>query len=58
MNRQTTIIVRAFLHGLTGAGLFRRLNYPGVRLHTRSIRGRSRKSWPAGNSVGELGETE
>ena len=30
MNEQTVNIVRALLHGLTGAGLFRRLNYPGA----------------------------
>ena len=27
---QTAAIARAFLHGLTGAGLFRRLDYPGA----------------------------
>ena len=27
---QTANIARAFLHGLTGAGLFRRLTYPGA----------------------------
>lgn len=27
---QTANIARAFLHGLTGAGLFRRLDYPGA----------------------------
>lgn len=30
MNQQTRDLIRAFLHGLTGAGLFRRLNYPGA----------------------------
>jgi hypothetical protein len=28
MKQQTVNIVRALLHGFTGAGLFRRLNYP------------------------------
>jgi len=30
MNEQTVSIVRAFLQGFTGAGLYRRLNYPGA----------------------------
>jgi hypothetical protein len=30
MNQQKANLVRAFLHGLTGAGLFRRLDYPGA----------------------------
>ena len=30
MKQQTVNIVRALLHGFTGAGLFRRLNYPGA----------------------------
>jgi hypothetical protein len=30
MSQQTRNIVIALLHGLTGAGLFRRLNYPGA----------------------------
>jgi hypothetical protein len=30
MNRQTNNIIRALLQGLTGAGLFRRLSYPGA----------------------------
>jgi hypothetical protein len=30
MDQQRANLVRAFLHGLTGAGLFRRLDYPGV----------------------------
>jgi len=30
MNVQKANIVRAFLQGFTGAGLFRRLNYPGA----------------------------
>lgn len=29
LNQQTRNIVKALLHGLTGAGLFRRLDYPG-----------------------------
>jgi hypothetical protein len=30
MNQQRTNLIRALLHGLTGAGLFRRLDYPGA----------------------------
>jgi hypothetical protein len=30
MDQTKTNIVRAFLHGLTGAGLFKRLDYPGA----------------------------
>ena len=30
MGQQTTNVVRAFLQGLTGAGLFRRVSYPGA----------------------------
>jgi hypothetical protein len=30
MNQQKANLVRAFLQGLTGAGLFRRLDYPGA----------------------------
>ena len=30
MKQQTANIVRAFLQGFTGAGLFRRLDYPGA----------------------------
>ena len=30
MNRQTNNVIRALLQGFTGAGLFRRLNYPGA----------------------------
>jgi hypothetical protein len=30
MKQQTTNIIRALLHGMTGAGLFRRLDYPGA----------------------------
>ena len=30
MQEETANIVRAFLHGITGAGLFHRLNYPGA----------------------------
>ena len=30
MKQQTANIVRAFLQGMTGAGLFRRLDYPGA----------------------------
>lgn len=30
MNQQTANIVRAFLQGFTGAGLFRKLDYPGA----------------------------
>jgi hypothetical protein len=33
MKRQTRNIILAFLHGLTGAGLFRKLNYPGAPTH-------------------------
>jgi len=28
MNQQNAYVVRAFLQGITGAGLFRRLDYP------------------------------
>jgi hypothetical protein len=30
---QTRNMIRAFLHGITGAGLFRRLTYPGAPTH-------------------------
>jgi hypothetical protein len=30
---QTRIFIRAFLDGFTGAGLFRRLDYPGAPTH-------------------------
>ena len=30
MKQQTANIIRAFLQGMTGAGLFRKLNYPGA----------------------------
>lgn len=30
MKQETANLVRAFLHGLTGAGLFRRLDYSGA----------------------------
>ena len=30
MNQTKTNTLRAYLHGLTGAGLFRRLDYPGA----------------------------
>jgi len=30
MNQQTRNLIRAFLHGFTSAGLFRRLDYPGA----------------------------
>jgi hypothetical protein len=30
MRQQTRNIIRSFLYGLTGAGLFRRLDYPGA----------------------------
>lgn len=30
MNQRTRNLIRAFLHGFTGAGLFRRLDYPGA----------------------------
>jgi hypothetical protein len=33
MTVQSVNIVRAFLQGFTGAGLFRRLNYPGAPAH-------------------------
>jgi hypothetical protein len=33
MNQRTRNIVRALLDGLTGAGLFRRLRYPGAPTH-------------------------
>jgi len=33
MNQQSTNVVRAMLQGITGAGLFRRLNYPGAPAH-------------------------
>jgi hypothetical protein len=41
MNRQTNDVIRAFLQGLTGAGLFRRLSYPGAPtefVDSRSLR--------------------
>lgn len=33
MKRLTRNIIMAFLDGLTGAGLFRKLNYPGAPTH-------------------------
>jgi hypothetical protein len=30
MRNETKSLVRAFLHGMTGAGLFRKLDYPGA----------------------------
>ena len=33
MNQQTRNLIRAFLQGFTGAGLFRRLDYPGAPTH-------------------------
>jgi hypothetical protein len=40
MNRRAVNVIRAFLDGLTGAGLFRRLRYPGAPtefIDTRSV---------------------
>jgi hypothetical protein len=40
MNSQRANVVRAFLHGMTGAGLFRRPDYPGAPaefVDTRSL---------------------
>ena len=34
MNGQTRNVIRALLDGMTGAGLFRRLNYPGAPRYT------------------------
>jgi len=33
VNQQTRNLIRAFLQGFTGAGLFRRLDYPGAPTH-------------------------
>ena len=33
MSQESVNIVRAFLQGLTGAGLLRRLNYPGAPMY-------------------------
>jgi hypothetical protein len=33
MKERTRNIIQAFLDGLTGAGLFRKLNYPGAPTH-------------------------
>jgi hypothetical protein len=33
VREQTRNIIRAMLHGMTGAGLFRRLDYPGAPTH-------------------------
>ncbi len=38
MKRQTRSLVRAFLQGFTGAGLFRRLNYPGTPRYAIDLR--------------------
>jgi len=33
VQRETRTFIQAFLDGFTGAGLFRRLNYPGAPTH-------------------------
>jgi hypothetical protein len=33
MTRRTLNVIRAFLHGFSGAGLFRRLRYPGAPVY-------------------------
>ena len=44
MNQQTTNVIRALPHGLTGAGLSRRLNYPGAPVEFIGAEWRSLRS--------------